>query len=235
MNARYLEIVLKPRTLVDDIEDDIMHDYERYVNNVKRQVGVIQKEINEILTKITNTKDKLKNPKLSSTEIKKLNTDLETEKNKYKSECDKKQPLDDLLPPNTQSVAGNRQRARYLRWKWALKYKIDNVRIGKLVKKITENYNNKPNDFKRDTSLESYKDQFCTAMAKLHEDASRRVAHAVAEISLEEGKEFEKIRAYGDDLDEYITILVNAVGLRLPKAKTADEMFKVRTIKKHRT
>lgn len=74
-------------------------------------------------------------------------------------------------------------------------------------------------------------DSFCRSIAQAHESVSVFVAHGIKKISVKEGHEFNKIIIFGDDKDEFLTILVNAIGLRSPPPETYRGFFEFKTVK----
>ena len=147
------------------------------------------------------------------------NTRLVTELNKNITEF--KFYLDNIPSDPTHE----RIERRNQKWHWFLHHKTEEEEIKKILNRIELDYNEQlKEESPAVQSLQEYKNKFCYALARAHEEGST-VVHAVKKI--EADNEFKIIHFFNDDdLDPYLTTFVNAVGLRKRQAGPRFEVKK---------
>lgn len=208
-----MQLIVKLSTLLDDIKSDFQYDYDKYIGDIKKKLETYNEDLKHINKRIVKNKNAVRKHESERTALR-----------------DKIKSLPEL-PPADDGTIEKREHMRYLCWKWALEHKPDSLTTERIIAKLTERYQRKSEDSKQGISFDEYKDLFCMSIAKAHEDASPRIARGFVKISAEQGQEIDTLHIYGDERDEFLTVFINAVGLRRPP-KYGEPWYKMRKIAK---
>ncbi|KAL6968869.1 nicolin 1 [Sarracenia purpurea var. burkii] len=210
-----VHIRLSPRALVDLVEDMYESEYRELMNSYRRDISTLEKDQKDLPGKIAHLKDELENPQINPVKAAQKRRQLSSHTTRLEQipgeieELKKK-----LLNVGAENTRSNRIAKRKHLWNWIMDNKRDDRNVKAIWEYIEKWYAAKSESFRDETTLPAYVDHFCDIMGQIHEEASNNAAHVIERIPLKDGYEFKLLRVYGvDDLDEFTTILINAVGL----------------------
>lgn len=187
------------------------------METIRRDIPLLEKDFDNCPGSIKNYKQQLNNPKLTpekrNSTMDQLNNRIET-CNELPSRI--KELQNEL--PHPIWTAKNTRHHRILKkahtWKWIYKNKQDDVDVKEIATYLKKFYDRKSDTYKKEKTFEDYIDLFCYAMGEVEEDVSNREVHLLKRFPIKEGYEFKSLRIFGNkNLDEFTTILINAVGL----------------------
>ena len=221
-----------PRQLIDDVEDRFVDECGAEVQAVRNRLETVDKEIKELNGKLTNARNKINDPNLTDTDRKKCKDEeasfaLQLSQKKLKKE-DMKKWLPKFFSDMKQAAIEKRRH----RWGWILEKKSkEDEDVESIMNQIQKRYQMKDEDYRKKVTLEKFIDKFCLALAKAHDRGSVVAAHAIKKMEIEDGYEFEHVYCYGEeDIDEYLTMLINAVGLRKVKPLKDGQRYSLRKL-----
>jgi hypothetical protein len=221
-DAKDFEVSFIPRPLIDDVEDRFRDEWGRQLNEVRKESKKVDKDIEELNKKLKNHEDRLSNPKLSDVDRQDLKKDKDLYALQLSEKKKKKEDIENRLPKFFSDMRQATIENRRHRWNWILD-KVEDKDVTSIRNQIEKVYNLKKEEYKKKVTLESFRNQFSLALAKAHDRGSIAVAHAVKKLEVPDGYEFDHINFYGEeDIDEFLTILINAIGLRKPKLRNGE-------------
>ena len=208
------------------------------MTSYRQKIELLRKEENDLRGQIKNLENQLNNKSISDAKAQ-IKKDQIAKKNERLREIPGEiKNLANELPPVTskENTRTNRILKRKHFWKFIGKYKRDQRKVKKIWSYIEKWYNQKNDSFKLECSFEDYEDHFCEVMAEVHEEASNDAAHVLERIPMKPDHEFKLIRVYGDDdLDEHVTILINAIGLTFLSDEDPDKLLLTNSIIQKKT
>ena len=214
--AEEVQIKFIPRALQDSILDRYWGAYRNDMTLKKQLLELLKIEEKSIPGQIRDLENKLNNKKMNQTE---LNTNL-TRLNERRMQVPVEiESLKKQLPPEDLAkiyyVENKINQDTHL-FSWVLEHKATDDENVKLVCMYLEKwYKKKPEDYRKTHTLDQYKAKYSRAMAEIRQEMNEVSAHVILGIPIEEGFEFKMIPIFGrPELDEFTTILINAVGLR---------------------
>ena len=225
--AEEVQIKFIPRALQDSILDRYWGAYTNDVSLNKQLLELLKIEEKSIPGQIRDLENKLNNKKMNQTE---LNTNL-TRLNERRMQVPVEiESLKKQLPPEdltkSYSVENKINQDTHL-FSWVLEHEATvDENVQQVCMYLEKWYKKKPEHYQKSHTLDQYKAEYSQAMATIRQEMNEVSAHVIVRIPIEEGFEFKMIPIFGrPELDEFTTILINAVGLRSLPSTMVKKIF----------